>query len=96
MISYYLAHISPSIPSNGINVPTLIGLGVAMNLLRTHEVREGGHTDIYFAPAESAAANRPFHHSRLLYLEGQRAAHVSVLLAIPQAQAVLIDFGKTE
>jgi hypothetical protein len=94
MIIHYLTKISPSISSGDVNVPTLVGLAVAMNLLRKHEVTSDGHTDIYYVPAEPAGARRPFHHSRLLYLEGQRAAHASILLAIPEAKAVLDDIRK--
>ena len=40
MITYYLSEISPSILSSNINVPTLIGLGVAMGLFRGESVTE--------------------------------------------------------
>jgi hypothetical protein len=89
MITHYLTKISPTILTSDINVPTLVGLAVAMNLLRADEVALNGDTDVYYVPAEPAGASRPFHHSRMLYLEGQRAAHASVLLAIPEAKFVL-------
>jgi hypothetical protein len=89
MIAGYLEDISPSIASNGINVPTLVGLAVAMNLLNPLSVTAGSHTDTYYVPTESVDASRPFHHSRFLYLENQRAAYTSVLLTIPEARAVM-------
>lgn len=94
MITEYLLKISPSIASTEINVPTLVGLAVAMGLLRKHQLAAKGHIETYYIPAEPAGASRPFHHSRLLYLEGQRAAHASVLLAIPDAKAVIDDIRK--
>ncbi len=89
MIAGYLDEISPSIATNGINVPTLVGLAVAMNLLRPLSLTSGRHTDIYYVPTESVHASHPFHHSHLLYLESQRAAYTSVLLTIPDAKGVM-------
>jgi hypothetical protein len=95
MIVHYLTQISPSLASSKINIPTLVGLAVAMDLLRRHEVTTpAGASETYFVPTDPAGASRPFHHSRLLYLEGQRAAHASVLLAIPEAKAVLDQIRK--
>jgi len=94
MIIHYLTEISPSIVSSEINVATLVGLAVAMDLLRKHEVTSKSGAEVYYVPAGTAGASRPFHHSRLLYLEGQRAAHASVLLAIPEAKAVMDDMRK--
>jgi hypothetical protein len=96
MIIYYLTRISPSLASSTINIPTLVGLGVAMDLLRRHDVTTsaGGASKTYFAPKNPAGASRPFHHSRLLYLEGQRAVHASVLLTIPEARAALDQIRK--
>jgi len=94
MILHYLTQIAPSILSSKINVPTLVGLAVAMDLLRPREVTTSGGSETYFVPSDAAGASRPFHHSRLLYLEGQRASHVSVLLAIPEARAVLDHIRK--
>jgi hypothetical protein len=95
MITHYVTKISPPILASDINVPTLVGLAVAMNLLRTHEATSKGHEHVYYFPADGTGASRPFHHSRMLYLEGQRAAHVSVLLAVPEAKAVLDDIRKS-
>ena len=89
MICDYLAEISPSVATNGINVPTLVGLAIAMNLLRPVDVIDSLGTSTYFVPAESVGASHPFHHSRLLYLENQRAAYASVMLTIPEAKAVM-------
>jgi hypothetical protein len=89
MIGGYLAEISPSVVTNGINVPTLVGLAVAMELLRPVNVPEASGTNTYYVPTESVDASHPFHHSRLLYLENQRAAYASVILTIPEAKAVM-------
>ena len=70
MIGHYLAAIAPSILSTEINVPTLVNLGVAMNLLKTISLTDSGVTGLYYAPADPTGLGRPFHHSRLLYLEG--------------------------
>jgi hypothetical protein len=95
MIVHYLTQISPSLVSSKINIPTLVGLAVAMDLLRRYELTTSvSPSEAYFAPADPGGASRPFHHSRLLYLEGQRAAHASVLLAIPEAKAVLDEIRK--
>jgi hypothetical protein len=96
MVVHYLTQISPSLASSTINIPTLVGLAIAMDLLRRHEVTTpAGSIESYLAPADPASASRPFHQSRRLYLEGQRAAHASVLLAIPEAKAVLDQIRKT-
>jgi len=89
MVTGYLAEISPSIASSGINVPTLIVLAVAMNLLRPLTLTAGSRTETYYIPTESVDASRPFHHSRFLYLESQRAAYTSVLLSIPEAKEIM-------
>jgi len=89
MISYYVEKISPTVFASTINVPTLVGLAVAMNLLRAHTLSTKSATDTFYSPYQSAAANRPFHHSRLLYLENQRAAHYWVLTTIPAAMEVM-------
>jgi len=86
IIAYYLNGIAPSILSSEINIPTLVGLAVAMNLLRKITSTNG---EVYYAPADPTTVTRPFHHSRLLYLEGKRAEHASVLLTIPQAKQAL-------
>jgi hypothetical protein len=89
MVDYYLGRIAPSILSSGISVPTLLGLGVAMGLLRTNELKTHSGAQTFFSPATSDALSRPYHHRRLLNLPSQRAAHVSVLLAVPEARTVL-------
>jgi hypothetical protein len=92
MISHYLAEIAPSVFTSDINIPTLIGLGIAMKLLRSYTAESGDQPETYFAPAENTGASRPYHHGPFLYLEAQRAKHASVLLAIPQAKAALDIF----
>jgi hypothetical protein len=94
MIEYYLGRIAPSTLSSSINVSTLVGLGEAMSLLRADQVTTGERKRVFFSPSSPGAVERPFHHSRLLDLQGQRAAHVSVLLTIPQARGVLADIAK--
>lgn len=89
MVEHYVARIAPSILSSDINVPTLVGLAVAMGLLRRSEVTTGYGEHIFFSPTISNALEHPFHHGRKLNLPSQRAAHVSVLLALPEAKAVL-------
>jgi len=95
MINHYLAAIVPSLSSSSINVPTLIGLAVAMGLLRSVTISDGLHSGVYYAPVDSERIGRPYHHSRLLYLESRRAEHASVLLAIPEAKKILDLFRKT-
>lgn len=95
MINYYLSAIVPSLSSSTIDIPTLIGLAVSMGLLRPFTVTESGHTEAYYTPIDTDRIERPFHHSRLLYLEARRAEHASVLMAIPEAKAVLDLLRKT-
>jgi hypothetical protein len=95
MINYYLSAIVPSLSTSTIDIPTLIGLAVAMGLLRPLTVIEGGHSEVYYTPVDTDRIGRPFHHSRLLYLEARRAEHASVLMAIPEAKAVLDLLRKT-
>jgi hypothetical protein len=95
MINHYVSAIVPSLPSSAINVPTLIGLSVAMGLLRPLTVTDGSRSEVYYAPVDINRIGRPFHHSRLLYLEARRAEHASVLLGIPAARAVMDEFRKT-
>ncbi len=92
-VEYYLAQIAPSIPTSGISVPTLIELAVAMTLLRAKLVKINGGDERFFWPAALDAVDHPFHHPRLLDLPSQRAAHVSVLLTLPDARTVLHDLG---
>jgi len=95
MINYYMSAIVPSLSSSAINLPTLIGLAVAMGLIRPLTVTEASRGEVYYAPIDMNRIGRPFHHSRLLYLEARRAEHASVLLAIPEAKAVLDEFRET-
>jgi len=88
-IEYYLGRIAPSILSSSINIPTLIGLATAMNLLRKRTIDIAGHQLEFLSPASVTAVEHPFHHSRFLDLQRQRATHMSVLLAIPDAKVVL-------
>ncbi|HEX3155575.1 MAG TPA: retron St85 family effector protein [Candidatus Angelobacter sp.] len=94
MINHYVSEIVSSISSSTINVPTLIGLAVAMDLLRPLIITDGARTTVYYAPVDLDRIGRPFHHSRLLYLEARRAEHAAVLLAIPEAKAVLDELRK--
>lgn len=90
MVEFYLRQIAPSIPSSKVSIPTLIALAVAMELLRAKDVVVGGRKQRFFWPALPDAVERPFHRARrLLDLPSQRAAHVSVLLSVPEAQYVL-------
>lgn len=94
MVEHYLGRIAPSRLSSDISVSTLVGLGVAMQLLKHKDVltRDGKQT--FFWPVESDALEHPFHHARKLNLPSQRAAHVSVLLTVPEARAVLEELRK--
>jgi len=92
MINYYVSAIVPSLAASAINVPTLVGLAVAMGLLRSVTTKDHHSSEVFYAPVDVNRIGRPFHHSRLLYLEARRVEHSSVLLAIPQAKAVLDEF----
>lgn len=94
MVEDYLSRIAPSIFSTNLDVPTLIGLAIAMGLLRVDTVSRQGINDSFLSPADSYEIDRPFHHTRLNDLKSLRASHVSVLLAIPEARAVLSDVAK--
>jgi hypothetical protein len=91
MVEYYLQRIAPSVLTSDINVPTLVYLAVAMDLLRTKSVIIGDRSETFFSPTHSNAVARPYHHTRLLDLPSQRAAQVSVLLTVPQAKQVLYE-----
>lgn len=95
MIEYYIRKISPSISSSAINVPTLLGLAVAMNLMKTNVSSLGSSSETFFFPAAIDAVERPFHHRPFLDLPTQRAEHVSVLLAIPEAKIALDSLGES-
>ena len=88
-VDFYLEGIEPSILSSGISVPTLLGLGVAMNLLRTKSAVVSGQLETFYSPTGPNAVGHPYHHPRLLDMEKLRASHISVLLALPEARAVL-------
>jgi hypothetical protein len=88
-VEYYLSRIVPSLSSASVDVRTLIGLGVAMGLLRTVTLRANGVEEVFVSPAAAHPTERPFHHKRYLDLPSQRADHVSVLLSIPTASAVM-------
>jgi hypothetical protein len=88
-VEYYLSRIAPSLLGSRISVPTLVGLGVAMNLLNEQRLRVDSIEHVFFSPKEPDAIGRPFHHSKLLDLESLRAAHVSVLLSIAEAREVM-------
>jgi len=89
LIVSYLQQISPSVASSAINVPTLVGLAVAMGLLRPMEARSGAHTETYYIPTDLVDASHPFHRSPFLYLESQRAAYTSVLMTFPEARVLM-------
>ncbi|MGB6482690.1 MAG: retron St85 family effector protein [Candidatus Acidiferrales bacterium] len=88
-IEYYLGRIAPSILSSEISVPTLVGLAAAMELLSAKTLNTRDRSETHYSPALPDATDHPFHHTRLLNLSSQRAAHVSVLLKVPEAKAVL-------
>jgi len=94
IIEYYLGRIAPSILSSDISVPTLVGLAAAMDLLRVQDATIDDKKETFFSPISQSAVERPFHHTRLLDLSSQRAAHVSVLFAVPQAKAILENLRK--
>lgn len=94
VIQHYVKKIVPSIVETNTDIPTLIGLGVAMGLLRCKTISTQGEMHVFFLPASPKALERPFHHRRKLNLPSQRAAHVSVLLSIPEAKAVLQELRK--
>ena len=95
MIDHYVSAIVPSLSSSTINVPTIIGLAVAMGMLRPLTAIDGSSREVYYVPVDINRIRKPFHHSRLLYLEARRAEHASVLLAIPEAKAVLDEVRNT-
>ena len=93
-VEYYLGRIAPSILSSDISVPTLVGLAVAMDLLRSREITTMDGKQTFFWPTTSDALEHPFHHGRKLNLPSQRAAHVSVLLTVPEARSALEELRK--
>lgn len=94
MISFYASAIVPTLAASAIDIPTLVGLAVAMGLLRPLSVSVGSRSEVFYAPLDTKRIGRPFHHSRFLYLEARRAEHASVLLSIPTAKAVTEAFTR--
>lgn len=94
MIEHYVGSVAPSILSSDIDVPTLIGLGVAMDLLVRRTMNIAGDDIAFYIPAGTATIERPYHHKKLLDLPTQRASHVSVLLTVPEAKAALDNLAK--
>lgn len=92
-VNFYLEGIEPSILSSGISVPTLLGLGVAMNLLRAKSVAVWEKPETFYSPVGPNAVGHPYHHPRLLDMESLRASHISVLLTLPEARTVLDAVG---
>jgi hypothetical protein len=95
MIEHYLGQIAPSILSSKISVGTLVALAAAMDLLRSTEIKAAGGKETYFSPTMSYELEHPYHGLKL-NLPSQRAAHVSVLLTVPEAKAVLDELGKMQ
>jgi len=91
-IEYFLRRIVPTIATGATDVPTLIGLGVAMGLLQASNILFGGKTDVFVATTPRHSTNHPFHHTRYLDLPSQRADHQSVLMTIPEARSVLEQY----
>jgi hypothetical protein len=89
MVDYYLREIAPTLLTSKISIPTLIGLALAMDLLRASPVSVGGNMRTFLSPTQPDALEHPFHHTRMLDLESLRAMQVSVLLTIPEAKAVI-------
>ncbi len=88
-IQYYLARIAPSIQLKNIDIEILIGLAVAMSLIKRHDINVGDQSLSFFIPGTTATLDRPYHHRRLLDLPTRRAEHVAVLLSIPLARGIL-------
>jgi hypothetical protein len=72
-------------PPAGEEIATLMALAKALELLRV-DVVNGVE---YFSPASTDATTKPFHHVRLVGLSTLRAEHLSALLVIPVARAVM-------
>jgi hypothetical protein len=84
IVESYCKRILPSPPS-GEDVATYLALAQALGLLGVASV--GGQQ--YFFPAKSDATAKPFHHVRHTNLPALRAEHLSALLAVPEARAVM-------
>jgi len=94
MVEFYLSRIAPSILLSDINVPTLIGLAAAMGLLKAAPFSIDGQDETFLWPALPHAVEHPFHNPRPVDLPSQRAAHVSILLTMPEARSVLQSLRK--
>lgn len=92
MVEDYVKLMASSTVTGNISIPTLLGLAVAMGLLRVREVA-GGERFLY--PSSPNAIERPYHHKRLLDLPSQRSANVGILLAIPEAKNFLNTFERS-
>lgn len=88
-IEYFLERILSG-RSGAMHVSTLVGLAIAMGLLRTHVVEVNGESQIFIEPTTPHTTMRPFHHIRYLDLPSQRAEQMSVLQTIPVAREVLL------
>ncbi len=87
MIEHYIKRIVPTVSAD--QVPTLIGLGSAMDLICHFEVPLNGSCETYFYRVVGEALTRPFHHQRYLDLPSRRADQVEVLQSIPEASVAL-------
>lgn len=95
VIEYYVYQIAPSVALSAIDIPTLVSLAVAMELLTASTVTITGDLHTLYSPADSAAVEHPYHHTRLLDMQGLRAAHASVLLSIPETRIALEEVAKS-
>ncbi|MBZ5522067.1 MAG: retron St85 family effector protein [Acidobacteriia bacterium] len=93
-IKYYLTRIAPSLLTAPIDIPTLVGLAVAMGLLQEARLPSPSCPGPFFYPSDIEAVRRPFHHTRHLDLESLRAAHVAVMLNIPQARELMAELRR--
>jgi len=96
MISSYVSAIVPTLADSAIDIATLVGLAVAMGLLRRLAISVGDRSEVFYAPIDINRIGRPFHHSRFLYLESRRAEHASVILSIPEARTVAEAFMRKD
>jgi len=84
VVEYYIDRIASS-GKTSMDVSTLLALSVAMGLLTVKVVKVRGESETLFSAARPDALIRPYHHRKRLDLPSQRAAHVGVLLQIPEA-----------
>jgi hypothetical protein len=90
-IAHFLNRIAPGISSMGIDVGTLVGLGVAMGLLRENSVISGGIASAFFSPAKKDALEHPYHRIAWVNLPSLRAEFLSALMSIPEAAAIMTE-----